>query len=227
MQIKNASLFKEIAINGAAVILSIYCFTSKPSPKTSFQVVHLQNTGTFAAQTFLLNAVPQGDSYFERTGSKVTWSKLHLRFNAEASSVNTADKNQSLRVMIYWDQQPNQGAPSLETLLLYNNPASATPVDHFAYRDWQNTKRYRMIYDKFFTLAGGTGATETLHGVGRFLLNKDLHFKLKGKQTWYSGVNGNQADIAKNALWITFGSPGTNSNPLLAYFQQRLTFRDP
>lgn len=189
---------------------------------------YLPDVATFIAQTILLNGIAEGTGQSERVGEVVSFKTLELRFHGHANQDPSAYKDQTFRVMVYWDRQNNQTGPlNLGQLLEIGNVASPIEQDFQQMRSWDWRKRFRMIIDKTIRLTN-SGVSENTSYVDNGAVYKKWHIKLKGKRTYWTSAGGGATDIATNALYISIISnvPESNLFGPFAWFTYRLKYQD-
>ncbi len=119
--------------------------------------------------------VNQGTSDIERIGDQVTFKHLDLEYQVNLPFMRTTEHSQPVsncRVFLFWDNQPSSisGAGALITnpcewpqLLQMANDTVTTNVYRkqimLSQKDWDNRKRYNIIYDKTHTLSPNDSGT--------------------------------------------------------------------
>ena len=111
----------------------------------------MSTTGTFLD----LNTVPSGAGDNARTGNDISATSIRIRWIASQVAATTVANN--CRIIVGWDSQPNTAATTA-TLLdtsIVTNPLVA-PYNH------DNQKRYKILYDRSFTLNPSAGVSGTV-----------------------------------------------------------------
>lgn len=134
-----------------------------------------------------------------------------------------------VRMMIFWDSQPNGAAPTVPTLL----DTTVITNANFAPYNRNNQKRYKILYDKLFTFdpmlqltttttaVPGTDTTATV-----VQMQKAFRKKIRlGRTIKYDGDSSAIADIATNSLYLFQVSNQVTSTPV-AVAGYRLYFKD-
>ena len=109
---------------------------------TFFNAVAPSATGTILSS---LNVVPQGVGESERLGRKITVKRIQVRFRYKNEGANAVvDGLKIMRFMLYQDKQTNGAAAAVSDLI--------TSADYRAFRNLDNTGRFRILHDKYYTL---------------------------------------------------------------------------
>lgn len=155
----------------------------------------------------LLNGVPQSagaETDITRVGNDITATSIQwrLRYNNVAAQLGSV----TMRMLVFWDQQPNGAAPTAATLLDGTTVTSLTLAPY--HRDYQ--KRYKILHDSVVTITPqavqaftpATGATTAL--VPQIVYR---HAKRQLARTVkYIGNGATVASIGTNslyAMWIS------------------------
>ena len=181
-------------------------------------------------QVFLINGVSQGIGNDERTGDEIMPTSIQWRGLFSTRAVATAGV--SVRMIIFWDRQPNGAAPTItgnpETAavlpLLNTATVSNFLVAPFCY---EAQERYRVLFDKVYILNpnyanGAVTSPFRLHFKGKISLSRKIKYK---------GDDALIASIATNSLYVVWiGSQPTATEavnqPTMDY-GARLYFKDP
>lgn len=129
----------------------------------------------------LINGIGQGAGDFNRVGNEVCAGSLHARLG-----ITFPDVTNRVRVMLFWDKQPNGTVPTAADLLTYTLQA----VDSFLNPD--SKARFHVIYDKL--LSGGANGTVATS------INRK--FNLRKKRVLFKGTTDDIASIQSNALYL-------------------------
>lgn len=175
----------------------------------------------------LLNGVATGDTDLTRDGAEVHATSVQFRgtyiTNTAAISVT------NIRMIVFWDSQPNGAAPTMSTLL---DSSVITDTLWSPYnRDYQ--KRYKILYDKTFAFAPVLQLTTTTTAVPgtdttASVIQRQQTFKKKVKLNRtikYSGTTSAITDIATNSLYVfQVSNQPLNSPVVIAGY--RVYFKD-
>lgn len=164
----------------------------------------------------LLDAISLGTNQGHRVGNKINPLSIYghgaVRFNQ-----NTSSETQMLRVILFRAHNDNG-----QTFQVYSDPTSPVgvltdqPIDSSinmkAPYHWNNRKRFRIIYDKTFTLQSGGTAIRQLN----------WRFKLKGATTY---AESDSNELNNNGLYILFVSDHNTDSPNFQW-NARLCYTD-
>lgn len=144
-------------------------------------------TGTYT----LLNGVAQGTNQGQRIGMQLKNKYLILRLimNQNAGFVGLSER---IRVMLIWDKQPNGAAPTANQLLTITAAGQAfiSPININA------SKRYRIVYDKLYSLQSRGGANNVAESK-MITIKKNLKLNTK-----YMDTGATIASIQTNSLYL-------------------------
>lgn len=149
-----------------------------------------------------LNAVVNGAELYQRTGRKIYMKSLHLRGFIRPTGANATSG--ILRMILFYDSQPNAAAPLIGNLIQDSNAAAATTYDSEI--NLTNRQRFKILRD-YQVYAPATGGADLVSGVLpdpiMNTMNIDWFIKLKGLETIYNGVNGGTiADITSGSIHL-------------------------
>lgn len=162
----------------------------------------------------LLNATVPGDNINNRKGRKISMVSLSLRgFVRFADSGGSPGTSDYLRLIVFYDRQPNGAAPAIADLLQDTNAAGATQTVSYSNLNLSNADRFKILIDDYWAPQGTVGATTgyAYDGLQNSYTNNVKHFiPLKGLETHYNaGTAGTIADITTGSLYlVTMGIPG-------------------
>jgi len=176
-----------------------------------------------AGNFFLLNGVNQGTGDHEMIGEAHTSTSIQLRGHLQADSAIAGPlrSSQVVRVMVFYDRQPNGAAPTYADL--FNN-VFATGLELYAPYNEDNSMRFKFVYDKIKVInpqwADAAGTTQQNNIV-------TLKFKRKlGRKVNYSDGNpGDITGINSNALWL-YVLGLSNTDPPSIFATTRYIFKD-
>lgn len=169
-----------------------------------------------------LSIPAQGDGESNRDGRTYAIESVHVRGHFELAAAEGAGVPASMiecRVIVYWDTQTN-GAEATATDIM---DAGGT-TDILAFRNLQNSKRFKVLYDKVCLLkphALNEGAVNSFANgavIQRFEFNKQFKKPIIVNCT---GTTSSVASVSDNNIGIA--AIGTSSNATIAY-QARVRF---
>jgi len=152
----------------------------------------------------LLNGTTTGDTATTRTGQSIRMNALDI--NAYLLGNSTAQQ-ESVRILIVFDRQPNGAAYTSTGLLNVDNTISMYTVG--------GQNRYIVYSDEMYAISNG-GPTN-VHFSKRIQLNQHTEYN--------TGSAGTVADINSGSLYLQFVSDQGTNYPILAYYC-RLWFVD-
>lgn len=170
-------------------------------------------TGTL----FVLNGIAQGGGQNQREGAQISTSSLKVdlwldtNFNNYGAAVHRSQ--QMIRILIFWDSQPNGADPPLlgdpfsNTIGVLDTRVTGNPI--IAPYMTESNVRFRFLYDRVFDMNANFGfaseAGEPPTAVTYYGAPKFFHFKKKfrlGRVTQYLGTGSGIAAINKNSLFL-------------------------
>lgn len=145
--------------------------------------------------------IPRGPGPKDRIGNKIYIHSLNV-FGVLRDPGGAFTTGQVARVMVVLDHQSNGVAPTIDEIL---DTTQATP-DTYAYRNLQNTTRFRVLMDKHIVqnrLAGAyTGGAADWAGV-KNVFRYNVNFKVPLKVEYKtSEINGFTSDIVYSNIWV-------------------------
>lgn len=172
------------------------------------------NTGTIAS---VVSGIAHGDAWNTRQGRKIYISRLQI--NGHIDSAAAGSECQPVRVLVVQDRQANGATPTLAEVL--NTAAAANPIQ--AYRNLENTARFKILMDKKFMANKDAGS-----GKCCIPFSKVIRFP-KGLHVTYdaSDTAGASAQIFTNNVWvISVGHHSTATNNGQVTWTSRIRFTD-
>lgn len=153
----------------------------------------------------LINAfglVPTGDEASEREGNEITPTSVVARLHVVPDPRNLlTDSNDVVRMIIFWDAQPNGAVPVLVGAAgLLDTSVVTTPFS--APRNINTRKRYKILYDNTVNLNPAVFmSTDTLLNNKMFIVKVKLHRTIK-----YNGAAAPTtiANVISNSINIAF-----------------------
>lgn len=171
-----------------------------------------------------LNAVVNGAELYQRVGRKMYMKSLHFRGQFAPTGVATEG---AVRLIIYYDSQPNTANPLIGALLQDSNAAAATTWASEI--NLTNRQRFQILRD-YQVLCGQSanvgGSTELVPDPIKNSYNIDFFIPLKGLETIFNATNGGTiADITSGAIQFMLICDGQNTGWALNY-HARLRYYD-
>lgn len=181
----------------------------------TYDVSGTASASTTGVLTLLFVPTRTGNTYQDRHGDSTVIKSIDLDFTIKAgTTVITNNLQQWVRVMLFWDNQPNGAVPG------GNLPLLALTVN--AMMDPQYSYRFTMIRNFRFLVGNSTIGIATAIADGGLNLG---HFYKKGLNlvSNFSGNGGTIADITTGALYMyVIGDTGAvaNENPVVTYYSR-------
>lgn len=167
----------------------------------------------------LLNPLSQGTTDTTRIANDVHNTSIQFRGCITSDSV-IADGSQSsciVRVLVFWDRQANGATVSMSDVF----DQSVVTEEWFAPYNMDYQKRFKILYDKTFTVNPNYGLATVQQGY-----KVPFRFKIPlGRETKYDGNAGTVADIETNALYMYYISDNAPPDCTLAGYT-RLIYKD-
>lgn len=181
-------------------------------------------TGTGCTDSISVPAQGNGES--QRIGRMFTIDSILIRgmvaSNLQEAAVNPLPDTRA-RIIVYLDTQTNL-AEAAATLIMDAGGAD----DVFAFRNLQNTKRFRVLFDKTVTLkVDGQMAQGALDAfaVGQIKSRFTFYHKFKGGlKVQCSGTAADVASVTDNNIGIAALCDSTSIGAVLSY-SARIRFR--
>lgn len=213
---KKVEIVKKFVPNNSSLNNKIKRIENKEEIKNIDTYQNVVNVTTAGVLT-LLNGVAQGTTPITRIGNETAATSIQFRAQYIA---NTAELSGTLvRMIIFWDRQPNGAAPTVATLL----DSSVITLPYLApyHRDYQ--KRYKIVYDKTMVLNPGVeSATTPATGVVTAVIAQERVLKKKlrlGREVKYSGAGATVASIQTNSLYVLQISDAAQNPSVIAGYR--------
>lgn len=175
----------------------------------------------------VLNAMVLGSDYFNRIGRKISMKSLHLRGAIYPLGVASANVS-VLRTIVFYDSQPDAGAPLITDLIQDANAGGAS--SSLSEINLNNRERFLILRDKMWYMgpSAANQAGQTVLNDGQQCLVFNEFIKLKGLDAIYNGTNGGTAaDLTSGALFIVcFTDNVGTTNSWALTFTSRLRYWD-
>lgn len=234
---KVGSLFRQVRrIQSAIETKSIYVAAATDSTVLGTPTNPVTTPVTMC---HFIPVIGEGDDFNQREGRQVSLKKLQLRFclNYQNPTIVSGVPFGNIRVMLVKDLNSNSANAQPTPGDLFEGVGPTTPgnVLMYAPMNWNNRKRFRVLFDKVYQLTAAISYTGTSTGsnniyvptasMAKYVRKK---FKLNTK-VYYSGSEANYLACVKNSIWlIAFADdkqPNNGSDYRIRY-SYRLTFQD-
>lgn len=173
---------------------------------------------TTAAFGSAFNAVGAGNDFTKRLGRRICLEYLDLTYFITIKAGNTnVDKNDMVRVLFYYDLQPNGVAPVIGDVLATTSAVVDASIENI---NLNNRARFLILYDKMHVVSTGTAP-----------VYRRKRIKLGGLETTFNSANPGAtiADISTGAVGAF--CPSANFSTASGFFpvvsmHVRIRFRD-
>ena len=177
-----------------------------------------------------INKIAQGDTGYERNGTRINAFKLTLRGSvqviqhAASTYVNTAPDTHYFRWIVYIDSQCNGAGASLDDLF-QQTPNSTDQFD--VYNSLYDTGRFKILMDKFIRVPEAVvtydPGDEQFYAPGRIVhFKKTFNFQLPIQ---YGDQYANMTSVRTNNIGMVIFSGNDKKNQALTY-RTRLRYCD-
>jgi len=181
--------------------IDLYNFTVPMSTTTAF---------------FLLNGVSSGAGFYNRVGSKIAMTSVHVYGPVVATKDNA--NNDYCRVLIVYDRQANGAEPILADILAQTRYDGAQTTTPFSAANLNNRDRFLILKDYRLNLNAVSGGFE-LGPIDPVHVHSQINcfLKLGNLVTQYKASTSPPAigDISTGALWLV--TVGTRDAATAAY----------
>lgn len=165
-------------------------------------VLSAANSVSSTPSYVLLNGLSQGDDSVTRDGNEIYISSVYIK-----GSITAADATNSVRMLVFWDSQPNSTAP-VDAQLFF----SPVAYPHLSTLNYDYRKRFRVLSDEMFVV----DSNDPVSFYRRYI-------KI-GRKTLYVGSSSTITGITKGALYMCMVSDsGASTHPEVT-FQSRIHF---
>lgn len=176
-----------------------------------------------------LNNVVNGAEIYQRTGRKIYMKSLHIKGYVVPVSGTPSGTLAFLRMIVFYDAQPNGAFPAIADLLKDSNAAAATAVTSEVNLD--NRQRFTILREKLWVMGASTLTTNLGQAVlqdGSQCLVVNEFIKLKKIEAMYNATNGGTiADCTSGAVNIVFiADPNSTSGAWAVSYSSRLRYYD-
>lgn len=160
-----------------------------------------------------LNGIAQGDGATNRDGRQVTLKSLQIRGHFIRPATTSVDvfsvfeSAQVIRFVVILDKQNNANAtaPPWSTVFDTTEVTAINSQNWQAFRSLSNSKRFKVLVDKLYTLQDQAGGFST-DGAGIYFRGSvtktfNIYRKLPMVVN-YTGTGSTGTSIADNAIWV-------------------------
>lgn len=173
----------------------------------------------------LCYGVLQGDAFNQREGNEIITTSLLIRGTILTDGLALAPS--FVRMIVFWDKQTNNGAPTISGAANSLMSGSPTVGGHLDWRNQDTISRFDIISDKTYTLNPQVIKTLTASDV---TANQPVSVAFSkrvrlGRKIKYLSSTGSAGDLVSNNIAVAFiGDSDTNPAQLDCNF--RLYFKD-
>lgn len=162
-----------------------------------------------ASSVTLLNGIARGDEINQRIGREITMRSIQFQYTARVTPTTGVDQEQ--RVLLVYDRQTNASALTAAQVL--------NAVNTLSPRNLENRKRFKILYDRTFTLNASGEA-------GSFVTRR-FYRRLRHPVTFNSGAAGTVADIVTGSVYlVAIGSQVAGPTAGFVSFSSRIRYSD-
>lgn len=185
-----------------------------PANPTAALALSFTTTPATPSGFICLNRIAAGSGEFQRIGRKIKLVSLLLNFAiTPTGAASQARSQESIRMLVVYDRQPNGLQPLITDILLDQRPeAGSTQTTPYSSSNIDNSMRFKILKDWKIelpaTFANGTDAVTGISGFDNTSIKYGMNFKafvkLRGLETTYKADNATPlvGDIAVGALWF-------------------------
>lgn len=172
-----------------------------------------------------LNCPINGAELYQRVGRKIYMKSLHLKGWLQIAATALQD---FVRIVVYYDSQPNASAPTFASLFQDSNVGAASSflseINLINRERFQILRNIEVLTPSSTYTAGVLTNTAYPETNGRLRVNEFI--PLKGLETVFNATNGGTvADISSGALgFVVFSAE--NSNSVVFQWNSRLRYYD-
>ncbi len=126
-----------------------------------------------------MNAIPQGNAQSNRIGKKYAVTGIFARLSMflDKEDVGSIGHTESVRIIIFVDKANNSIDKTNASGLLVANTGFEQAL---AYRNMDNTVRYRVLFDQWIPLTGTTGQ----YDLNKWSVHKDAFIEINLPKIW-------------------------------------------
>lgn len=180
------------------------------------------------------NAITVGTSWQQRIGRKI--QIISIKFKGEIGLQTSADNPpalypaQTIRYLLYIDQQTNGIFSSNPGDLLYSGPSASIPIHYF--QNGSSFGRYKILCDEKFVLNpisvyyNPSGATFSMLNSNVRIIDFTYNFNPPLTVHYNSQNTGTNLDIIDNSIHFCAGRDNSGLPPVFCNYKARITFYD-
>jgi hypothetical protein len=156
----------------------------------------------------LLNGMVPGTGSNNRVGRKISMKSLAIRGFVRYKQVGTAPSDDYLRIIVFYDRQPNGAAPAFGDVIQATDNGGGTTTDAIGPLNINNADRFKVLRDIYwstpYALAAegvALAAKQNIQDCTR--ANYKMFIKLNGLEEHFNaGVAGTIADITTGSIFM-------------------------
>lgn len=180
----------------------------------------------------LLNGCIPGDGLQNRQGRQIAMQSVTLRALIKKDKAGSAPKADFLRLVLFYDRQPNAVAPTAVNVLYQTDNAGTGSQSAMSGPNLSNSSRFHILRDWHWPIcdadmfATGNSASSLLQAAPSAGLK--CFVNLKGLETHFNaGTAGTIADITSGALYLLALGQNANADSQFAVdFVSRVRFTE-
>lgn len=151
----------------------------------------------------VLNAIPLGNGPSGRIGRNITITSIFYRNIISLESTATTGQTQMTRTAIVLDKQANGTTPLIQDIYVQTAAGPPVQVQPYSPMNLDNSMRFKILSDENRILL----ANGALSGAGLSTATSNVcwienYIRTNIRVNYNTGTNGDQRDIATNALYI-------------------------
>jgi len=212
-----------------------------PTNAMALKCVDQRSAGAVQASTApdVLVVPLLGSAFFNRLSNRTRGVSLQLTGFISPTTTNAGFHNQEeMRIVIYYDRQPNGANPSQADILTDTTPAgTAVAVTPQSGLNINNRDRFMILRDRKVMLPavgiagvafGNIAINSNYNDLGKGSMNYQEFIKLKGLESLYNSANGGTVgDISAGAFGILVFNDDATGDPAWNFtLQARFKFLD-
>lgn len=179
-----------------------------------------------------LNPVTNGAEIYQRTGRKIYMKSVHIKGTLVPVIANVDSlHNAILRMIVFYDAQPNAAFPAIATLLKDSTAGGATT--EFSELNLDNRERFKILREKVWVMGPTTATAASNYGQayiqdGSQCLVINEFIKLKKIEALYNATNGGTiADLTSGSIVIVLIADAVTTDSVWAMsYTSRLRYYD-
>lgn len=202
-------------------------------------VAAIPNTTIFAnvMQFYGLNLVQQGTGFYNRIGRKICLRSIHLTGNVIHNPGNEVEGGlpDYLRIILFYDRQPNGTFPAAADLLLDRDNQGGTVSNAYCNINMNNSDRFKILRDIRISCPNDDTASGVVGPVAAIIdytdnrVNVNEFVRLNNLETQYSASTNPAAigDITTGSLCLALVSEAIAAESKFSFrWSARLRYTD-